>query len=1068
MKISTYLALPILLIFGCVPLSFSQQIHRIHGHVFSSSRNTPIDGAVITDGESGGEAVTDEDGFFELFVRNDSTVLFCRAMGFSPWQHKMDLPIPDGIRIYLQDTTQLLEEVVVTTGYESLPLERATGSFTKIDNERLNRATGMDVLGRLEGVTNSLMFDRRSTQPVMMVRGRSTIYAGQAPLVVLDNFPYYGDINNINPNDVESVSILKDAAAASIWGVKAGNGVIVITTKQGAAGQRPVFGFSANATIIAEPDVFYSPVISSADFIEVERFLFGQGFYNNQENNGNRPPLSPVVELLIRQRDGLATQQQTDAAIDLLAKQDVRQDFRKYLYEPGVNQQYALNYRGGSDLFSYYASAGYDRNTGFTGDRTDRVTLRMDQVFSPTRYLKIRAGLVYTGNKNVAGRPSHLSITPGGTKNLYPYARLADENGNALPIVKDYRFPFAGQAEESGLLDWMYRPLSDYRHTDVSQTGRHLLADFGVDQIFLKNFTFQLKYRYETGNDVDATLSGLESYYTRNMVNRFTQADSEGGLTYAVPMGGIFNTVSGVLNAHSGRAQLGYQKLEGNHQVTALGGFEIRQIRNQSSTSQAYGYDEDVLTSVAVDYVTNFPQYHNPNTRARIPVGSGSTLFSERLDRFISAYANAAYTYADKYTASGSIRKDASNLFGVNSNQKGVPLWSAGISWNLHKEPFYRSDRIPYLKLRATYGFSGNVDNGLSAYSTVTYFNGNLNNGRYAALRSYPNPDLRWEKSRIINLGVDFALKNSMVSGSLEYYVKRGTDLIGDAPIDPTVGIYSGLIRRNIAEMSGEGIDIELNGKWIDRYIRWETGLIFNYNTNRLTKYYTDATSGSRYLGSGIGIVPIEGKPLYNLMSYRWRGLDGASGDPLGVVDGVVSTDYSAITRNTPLEGLVYHGPSLSPVFGNLLNTFSWKQLSASVNIGYRFGHYFRRPSISYGALFNNWEGHADFADRWQRPGDEQHTDVPSMVYPLNNNRDQFYRYAETLVDRASSIRLQDVRISYDISDVRQRHFSSIRLFLYAKNLGTLWKATDAAIDPDYGLGIPMGKSFSLGLNMEF
>src|SRR5690606_4643717 len=124
-----------------------------------------------------------------------------------------------------------------------------------------------------------------------------------------------------------------------------------------------------------------------------------------------------------------------------------------------------------------------------------------------------------------------------------------------------------------------------------------------------------------------------------------------------------------------------------------------------------------------------------------------------------------------------------------------------------------------------------------------------------------------------------------------------------------------------------------------------------------------------RYVGSGIGIIPIEGKPLYNLLSYKWRGLEPTSGDPMGEVDGNASKDYSNITRNTSLEGLVYHGASLSPMFGSMINTFSWHQLSISANITYRLGHYFRRPTISYGALFNNWEGHADFASRWQQPG---------------------------------------------------------------------------------------------------
>ncbi|SKB40453.1 SusC/RagA family TonB-linked outer membrane protein [Daejeonella lutea] len=1037
----------------------------IKGRVLTQS-GEPLPGASVILKKAGTSTSADANGDFILRSTYASDSLYITFVGYKPLTLAVTSLRSEKIVAVLLPISRQLEEVSVSTGYYQVPAERSTGSFVFIDQNTINRTNTTDILGRLKGVTNSVLFDERNQgEPKVSVRGLSTIFAGQAPLVVLNNFPYEGNIKDINPNDVESISILKDAAAASIWGVRAANGVIVITTKKGRANKKPEVGFNSTFSIGNQPDLGYNRTISSAELINEEKTLFDKGFYSALEKDPSRPGLSPVVEILIARRDGKLSPAAADEQLARLASNNVMDDFEKYIYKNSFNQQYAVNVHGGSEWNSYYVSAGFDKNTNFTSGQYDRLTLRADEVISLGKKVKIRPNIAYSSGKEIAGMPGIGEIFPGQNTTLYPYARLADDQGNPAILTKDYRTSFVTNIEDKGLLNWQYRPLEDYKYQELRTDQKSLILNMGVDYQILSGLTAKVQYQFENSRTDYRDWKGVESYFARDLINRFTQANSAGALRFEVPRGDILNLNSTAIASHTGRGQLEYQKAWAKHRVDVLGGAEIRDVGVKGNAYLTYGYSDDGLSNVPVNLIDQFPMYQNPLSNQAIPKGND---FTDQLNRYTAWFANAAWTYDNRYIISASGRRDASNLFGVKSNQKGVPLWSAGFAWNLHNEDFYHFNSLDHLKLRLTYGYNGNLDRNLSAIATITQFSGNFNSSPYAQIRSYPNPELSWETVGVLNAGVDFGIKNSRVNGSIEYYIKNGNNLIGDQPIDPTNGLVSGTIRRNVADMVTRGVDLQINSLNIDRKVKWNSNFIFSYNANELKSYYNEgAFSAESYINSGRGVVPLKGKPVYSLYSYPWAGLNPNTGDPMGYVNGQAVSNYQAIASTTTVDNLVFHGPALPPVFGALGNTVSYKGFSAYFNLTYKFGYYFRRQSISYSQLYSRGGGHGDYSQRWQKPGDEQHTIVPSRVYPAVAARDNFYLNSAVLVEKGDHIRLQDVNFSYQFQGERVKvPLKGMILFANVRNPGFLWRSNQSGLDPDYP-GSPLTPSYSLSFGLR-
>jgi TonB-dependent starch-binding outer membrane protein SusC len=1049
----------------------------IHGKVISSD-GLPLAGATLK--IKGSDAVTSTDAAGAFLIRPTSlkNTLMVSFIGYKTTEFALPLKTDSSLVITLYPAGAELKAVIVSTGYQDIVQDKATGSFSKVDNTLLNRKISTGVLDRLEDVVPGLLFNKNAissgsttaSQSSINIHGQSTIYGNANPLIVVDNFPYDGDINNINPNDVESITVLKDAAAAAIWGARAGNGVIVVTLKKGRFNHNMKVSVNSNLTLGAKPNLFYQSQMSVPDFIDAEKLLFSQGYYDAADQSPYHDPLTPVVELLIAERNGTTSAASADAQINALKQYDTRRDLEKYFYRVSADQQYAANITGGSENQRYYLSAGYDKNlNSMKQDSYDRYTLNAVNTYSFLKdKLELTAGVYFTQTNTQPNTMLYNSSSNNVSNSpYYPYARLADASGNPLPVIAGYRESFAQSATQQGLLNWQYSPLQELGYLN----DHIILDDYRINtKLNYKILPFlnaEVLYQYDASKSTGRNLQSEQTYYTRDLINQYTQVDEQGNLTYGIPMGGILDQTIQDITSYNFRAQLNYSKtFHDKHELFALAGYEEKELHTLTDGNRYYGYDPDHATVQPVAYNTYYNLYPFPGFTNTIPYNDYE---SNLTDRYRSYFANGGYTYDKRYSLSASVRLDQSNLFGVKTNQQGVPLYSLGLGWNVNKEQFYNLSWLPYLKLRATYGYNGNVYKGVSAYTTANAANayGYSPNTElpYATVQNPPNPELRWERVKVINLGVDFSSKNDLISGSINYYHKNGYDLIGNSAFDPTSGIST--FQGNNSNTAGHGLDITISTKNIDRIFKWNTTLLFSQAVDVVTKYNIVPTSSSLILNEG---VPDVGKPLFAIFSRSWAGLDPQTGDPQGFLNGQVSKDYTALTSGSNYSNLVYNGSAIPTLFGALRNNFSYRQLSLSVNISYRLNYYFRKVGLDYGTVLTAAGGTADYALRWQKPGDEAHTSVPSMPAVINGARDYFYGSSSILVARGDNVRLQDINLSYELDKEQLHHlpFSSVKLYVYANNLGIIWKANHFNLDPDYSTYGAPPRTIAFGLKLEF
>lgn len=1056
-------------------------IDNINGSVHNAA-GQPLAEAILTLQKSGITVTTDAEGHFTISLTVPRDTLRITHIGYLARFIPVTMADSNLSIIQLQPTTMQLNEVTVSTGYQQLPRARATGSFDFIDQKLLNRRVSSDILSRLDGIASGLMVDKRSLSADysgikadnIIVRGVSTITEGiKTPLIVVDDFPYEGDVNHINPNDVESITVLKDAAAASIWGAKAGNGVIVITTKSGDYNQPMKLSLNSSINLIQKPNLFFYPHMATTDFIDAEKYFFDNGYYNSDLNNRfTWPALSPVVEILAAEKNGVISSSDAKAQIDALRNRDVRKDFEKYIYRTAVAQQYALALSGGSTTVKYMLSGGYDKNlNSLVGNEYERYTFHTENTFAPGKHweIRVRSNYVRSGSQNNSPGGYNQILYKTGTV-LYPYARLADETGQTLSVIKNYRAGYIDTAGDGKLMDWQYKPLDELRQADNQTEEQDFILNLGVSYSFLKHLRAEIRARYEKSTGRNNNLRSEKTFYTRDLINLFTEINGN-EVIHHLPVGGILDMFNNEMTAYDGRAQLNYSNTwKGKSDLTAFAGSEIRHLSRRSNSYRVYGYNQNTLTSYDVDNVNSYPRYGTPFTMI-IP---STTLFNETTDHFVSLYGNAAYTYNRKYTLSASARKDASNIFGLNANDRWKPLWSVGGAWHISGESFYQWKTMPFLKLRLTYGKSGNVNNSVSSVPVLGYHQPTIlsyNQQPYASILQPGNGNLSWETITTINAGIDFALKNNRLSGTLEWYHKSTKNLISGTNIDPTVGF--GYVTDNVAHLKGRGVDVTLNSINVKKAFRWQTNILFSYTATTVTKVFYDVLSRSGFsyavnYGKDMQIVP--GYPPYNIFSFRWGGLDPQNGNPRGYLDGKLNENYYDLI-NVKVSDLIYEGSALPVFYGSVRNSFSFRNISLSFNLLYSLGYYFRKEALSYGSLYESGIGNADYYKRWQKPGDEKRTNVPSFAIISNSNN--FYQGAEINVLKGDNIRLQDIQIQYDINkkEFKKLPFKSMSIYLYGNNLGIIWRANRENIDPDYAVGnilFPVPKSLAFGIKMDF
>ncbi|MGV3763867.1 SusC/RagA family TonB-linked outer membrane protein [Parapedobacter sp.] len=1063
MKTFKIVLLPFLFIMGQLTCHAQSQLL---GQVVTEN-GKPLANVTIIALVSHNVTMSDNQGNFSINITQlPDTITFTR-LGYEPLRRTVHKVSDDILEFRMVTAAEALPEVEVNTGYYSLPKERATGSFVQIDNELLNRSVSTNILERLEGITPGLLFDRSNvtgedvdSQPNLRIRGLSTIEANSAPLIVVDNFPYDGDIETINPNDVQSITILKDAAAASIWGARAGNGVIVINTKGGDYNQPASISFNSNITVGDKPDLFYNrQYLPPATVMEIQEKMFEMDMYTEHD----RVKIPYYVEQLIKRRDGQINEQEFELEKARLESNDLRAEWSDRLYRQSLKQQYALGIRGGAENYRYAFSAGTDRNeSSIVRNGDNRMNLSLQNTFRLNKNLEVTGTAWYTKQQAMKNGMGY-SYTGG----MYIYEGLEDEEGNPLPTnTQGYRYTYHEQAVSNGLLDWMVRPLDEVRLADNLFESWEWRLNGGVRYRFLDHFNLNATYQYTMGESEEENYYDKDTYHVRNLVNRFTQPDG----TKIIPYGGILEYVTPTeTNSHSFRAQLNYNQSFGQkHLITALGGGEAREYISVLKSGQTlYNFDRDIFTAdLLQDYLTR----HSVRPSGRSSVPTMFTTPNKFTNRNLSFFGNASYSYANKYVISGSLRWDGSNLVGVKTNQRGTALWSIGGSWELNKENFYRLKWLPYLRARITYGSAGNIDKSQTHYPVIRMSTNRVTNRTEAIVTSPGNPSLQWEQVNTTNLAVDWRMLDGRISGSFEYYDKRSNNLLGNNSIDPTIGIsINSSLKMNYAALKTIGWDLSIYGRNQIGPLDWETNVILSHSRNKVTHFNTPKI---QFLNRYFSQRPVREQQSVDLVyAHPWHGLNPETGYPLIFEEGLATSDYKGYYAQLTPEDLVVAGVRVPPLFGSLRNIFSYKNFQLGILLTFKTGHVFRRTSISSGQEFStNPVYHMDYFTRWQRPGDEKVIDVPAYDDTYGDyEREYLYTFSETLITKGDVVRLQDINLSYTFAIKHFPYFQRARLYFYARNMGIIWRANDNGIDPEYAhADYPAPKSYSFGIQLEF
>ncbi|WP_256009405.1 SusC/RagA family TonB-linked outer membrane protein [Desertivirga xinjiangensis] len=1106
---------------SAVPINFID----VSGNV-STSLGAGLPGATVRLLGTQIRVATDQAGNYKMLRVPDDGKLIFSYIGYRT--DTISITGQTTINVVLKEVVSEMGPVsIVSTGLQDLPKERATGSFEVISKVQLLHSTDPNLVRRLEGITTSLDFRndlrpnnsaspnaRQSPLANLTIRGKNTLndamtadlngnYSGQV-LVVIDGIASPYSIDKVNPNDVESVTILKDAAAASIWGSRAANGVIVIKTKRGSYNHAPRITFNSNANLTEKVDLFYNKTMSVSDFIDAQATYF----------ESQKRPLadlsithlygqeikSPVAEIINAWKfKGTLTDDEANRQLDVLRNNDIRQDYEKYFLRNAVTQSYSLALDGGSDKFNYRVSGGLDKGLNNTENSDyNRLAIGYSMSIKPLSRLELQGNISYNVQKNNEQAPLNR-ITGATDATFYPYSRLVDDNGSHLELAKMYRQGFAAAVAEaygSNFLSYSYVPLDDINEGYNKLKSQNLNLNFSANYKVLHSLSAQFTYNYNTGRNNDNTLYSQNSFYMRNMMNYFTTSPvSVNPMTYdpvpaynrQLPLGGQYTTLLTNSNNHTLRGQLNFEHAwNEKHEVSAIAGLDVAQSYSIAKTDGFYGYNESTLSSNnKLDYKTMIPiafaEDFSGYNGEYIP--NLSTGFIDNKVRTFSYYTNAAYTYDRRYTLSASLRKDLSSEFGRGTNQNGTPYYSVGAAWNINNESFYNWDLLQSLIFRATYGFNGNVNPSIIARPLITYsiFNG-TNNLPYAYTSfgtGISNSQLRPERTGVMNVGLDFVFKKNRLSGNVQYYNKKTTDLVAGGALDPSTGYTN--ITYNTGNLKGQGVEFTLNSLNLElNKLRWNSNFLFAYNKVKVTKLYATATSQAGAAVNNSSGSYNEGYDLSRLFGYEWAGLDPQTGDPRGYVDGNIVTisnnsqgeeNYRAI-QNAPIGTLKYFGSAVPVYYGSLRNTFSYGSVAISANLLYKFDYFVRRPTsqvVNYSSLNsgNSLQG-IEYNDRWQKPGDEVSTNVPSKVASTNfMNRDNFYYYSAVNVIKGDHIRLQEINLSYTLRVGPQSRIKQPRFYTNISNLGIVWRANDKGIDPEV-FDYPLPRTYSLGFSANF
>ena len=1023
---------------------FAQQ--RVTGTVTSAEDNAPLPYVTIVVGGTTISAQTDLDGVYSINVPAGSNSLTFSYVGMETVTVQIDNR--SVVNVEMLPAAEMLQDIVVV-GYGVTRKSSFVGSASVMSGEKLEKMQSSNISKSLEGALAGVQITSSSGTPgsgaSIYVRGIGSISASQAPLIVVDGVPYEGSLNSIPSQDIESMTILKDAAANSIYGARGSNGVIVITTKQGRADRVRVsfegrVGINDRAVpaynIILDPGEFYEMAWESirnqmyysgsmdymaAGYYTSNNLIDSYLKYNVYKGVDNQNLVDPLTGRL---NPSASTKKWTD-------------DWTKDVFRAGIRQEYSVSASGGSENTQAYASISYLNDEGYvekSGFSRISVRAKVDQTIG--KFIKVGMNVAYSNteqdqfNTSVGSNYSNLFMFSQQIAPIYPIflydlntgERLYGEDGTVLyDWGNEYQRPYSSNSNAYGQM-----MTSKYTNTRDNVSSRAF-----VDVRILKDLKFTANVAYDVFN----------SRWVENYTNVGGDALSVGGRGYQTSSRNAALNINQLLN---------YNPTFGDHELNVLLGHETK--------NDQYNY--------LYGHMTNFVDNNNKDF-ANATMYQDLTSYSQgyALEGF---FGRVEYNYGNKYYATASYRRDGSSRF-APENRWG-DFWSVGASWRLDQEGFLRgSSVIDQLKLKASYGTQGNDNIGMTKVYQDLYSIARVD-GEASLTKSFRgNRDVTWEKSTNFNVGLEAALFNRL-NLNVDYFIKKTTDMIYNRPLAPSQGSPSSLLVNDI-DMQNSGVEFELSADLVKtRDIRWNLSINGTHYKNQLTKLPSDKDPEGYQSGSYWRKI---GGSLYDWYTYEWAGVDPTNGLPQynKYTKDDDGNETVTIVNRTSEASLREIGKSALPDFyGGFSTSLHAYGFDLSAAFAFQIGgwvsdsHYLML--MTAGTVGQNW--HTDIFNRWT-PANTV-TDIPRVEYQNQDMNQGSTRFLTS----ASYLSLRNLTLGYTLPKkvAEKVNIANLRIYLVGDNLW--FKSARKGLDTRQSIGGGTGyiysalRTYSVGLTIAF
>lgn len=1053
-----------LLLFTSIFAGVAQTKVNVKGIVSDKNQEPLIGATIMVKGTSQG-TVTGVDGGFNLTVPENS-VLVISSIGYL--KTEIAGTTKGVMQIILEEASQLVDEVVVVA-YGTAKKSSFTGSMTSVSSEKLSKLTQSNPAAALQGMSAGVSVLNNvgtpGSDPVINIRGIGSMSASTNPLYVVDGMPYNGELSAIASSDIESISVLKDAAASSLYGSRAANGVVVITTKK-AKVEKTVVNFSANWGF-SDLAVKYPEMAQPGEFFE----YWWEAYYNDARYaNGlsetdarayaSKNYMDHIITATLDSKGNKIYVNPYNLSNPLDESGKLRSDAQLVWDESDwdwygasikkrLRQEYSLDVSGMANAgkMNYMFSGSYLDDKGMAvGQMFNRYTLRTNMTNEVKSWLKLGLNLGYTHtrktNSNVQTRflrtmPSYYS----------PYLRNADNTDWVYnEVTGDRMLDFGSYRKQWG---W-WNSLAWSLGTDSDNEGSYAFDMGYIDLLSARTFAEftildGLTFRSSLSLDNQST---KENYYG-SAIHGYYQSGSDGWGSTVLSGGGEASRTGKRQTSTTWNNILTYDKTFGDHHMNLMAGHEFYDFQHE----YMYGYG------------------------GGISMGNFFELNSTTTDKSISSYKNkysllsflgkAEYSYKDRYYISTSYRRDGSSRFHPDSRWGN--FFSVGTSWRLSQEKFMEptSDWLDNLSLKASYGTTGN-DNVSSyyayqgTYATVDADNVTVNMYTTPGItvNTISTPDLKWEKNQQFNAGFDFGVLNHKLRGSVEYFSRSAKDLLyyKEVPPSSTTGNATGY-NTNLGDIKNYGIEWTLSATPIaGKDFSWG----IDYNMTWLKNKITYLPEGEySYNGSYAKYKMVEGKSRYEIVGPRYAGVDPETGKAMywkkifdaqgNVTDRVKTTDYTEVNTDSQYD---YLGSSIPKLYGSLTNNFRYKDFDFSFMLYYSLGnvqadHMYKESSV----LRQGFSIASEFVkDRWRQPGDV--TDVPRLAVDGTSAYNGASFYSDRFIYKNDYLRLRNITLGYNVPRVllSKIGMNNVRIYLTGDNLLTFGNAAQKGTDPEMNI----------------